>query len=86
MESLNPKFALYDSKKLCAWTDTLFISLSEVDTRAVTLYLPSPPHSLPHYVTASFPSSLYTSTLGFILLRLTHCVYKRDIEAEIVII
>ena len=37
MKSLNPEFALYASKTLYAWTDTVFFPLSEVSPRAVTL-------------------------------------------------
>ena len=37
MESLNPQFALYGSNNECARTDTSFLPLTEVITRAVTL-------------------------------------------------
>ena len=37
MESLNPEFALYDSKNKCARTDIVFFTISEVGTRGVTL-------------------------------------------------
>ena len=37
MESLNPYVALYGSKNICAWPNSVFFSLSEVSPRAVSL-------------------------------------------------
>ena len=44
MASLNPEFALYGSKNECAMTYSVFVPLSQVSTRAVTLLVivPSP--------------------------------------------
>ena len=39
MESLNTELALYGSKTECAGTDKVFIPLSEVSTRALTLVI-----------------------------------------------
>ena len=37
MDSLNLEFSLYGSKHVCARTDAVFLPLSDVSTRAVTL-------------------------------------------------
>ena len=47
MESIYSKFALYDSKNVCARMDTAFSPLAEVSTRAVTLVFVEQPLELP---------------------------------------